>query len=434
MTGKFARVMIGLTIFLSSYIFFKSPFEGYITYIVFLMFFPIYMLRYGIPAGPVLLFLPAVISGFVYVRLGQNNPQIFLKILIGFFSSVLFYRYVIQSFDFNVDKLYKLYLRGAVIVSVIGLFQVFSFLVGFEPGYNYLWILNKWGYSYGGAGIRLNSIFSEPAYFAGVIGPAFFVSVHNLFAKTKYYLKRWENLVIIAAYVLTFSSLGIISVFITGLLLLINYGFIRYAAVFGPLIIVGYFYAYNNIPEFQSRIDGTFEVFSGDSQTAEDLNQIHGSSFVLYNNFHIALENFRSNPIFGTGLGSHQIAFDRYTLTKMAGVIEINFNKADANSMFLRLMSETGLYGVLFILYFVFSNVVFRNKSANDTNWLLSNSLLVIIIVYLLRQGHYFINGFPLFLWMYYYLRKQNTKQMAEQIEQETTEKSEMFEEFALKQ
>jgi hypothetical protein len=31
------------------------------------------------------------------------------------------------------------------------------------------------------------------------------------------------------------------------------------------------------------------------------------------------------------------------------------------------------------------------------------SAVLVIIILYLLRQGNYFINGFPIFMWIYYY-------------------------------
>jgi hypothetical protein len=38
--------------------------------------------------------------------------------------------------------------------------------------------------------------------------------------------------------------------------------------------------------------------------------------------------------------------------------------------------------------------------------------MLVIIILYLLRQGNYFLNGFPLFMWMYYYVRKQKEQRI----------------------
>ncbi len=404
--NKYSRFLIGLTIFLSSYILFKSPFEGYITYLVMVIFFPVFISKYGLPKLPLLIFAPLLVSGWINIQIGENEPGLFFKIFIGLFSSVLFYRYVMEAFKFNVNDLFKLYIRGAIIVSIIGIFQILSYFVGFTPGYNYSWFLNKWGVSPGGLGIRMNSIFSEPAYFAGVVGPAFFVAIYNLLMKKNAYMTRTQSYIIVGAYLLTFSSLGIISIFVAALLLLMNYGFVRYAIFVVPLLYFGYIYAYSEIDEFRDRVDGTVTAFSG--QGPIDLNEVHGSSFVLYNNYVIALENFQRNPFFGTGLGSHPLAFDKYSLTNAPGMIELNFNKADANSMLLRLLSETGLYGVIIMLSFVAFNIVPRNKSANEHNWLISNGILVVIIVYLMRQGHYFINGFPFFLWLYYYVRKYN--------------------------
>ncbi|WP_306640441.1 hypothetical protein [Sanyastnella coralliicola] len=417
MTGKFARFCILLTIFLSSYILFRSPFEGYITYLVMVMFFPIYVVRYGIPRLPVLLFTPILISGLIYIQVGDNETGLFIKIFIGFFSSVLFYRYVLQAFEYDVDTLFEMYLKGSVVVSMIGLFQMLSFFVGFGPGFDYSWILNKWGTSPGGLGIRLNSIFSEPAYFAGVVGPAFFVSIYNLFFRKNFFIKNWQCIVIITAYMLTFSTLGIISIFVSAFLLLLNFGFVKYAVIVVPLGFFGYQYAYNNIEDFRERVDGTTKVFSSDEMP--DINEVHGSSFVLYNNYVIATENFSRNTLFGTGLGSHPVAFDRYSLTNAPGMIQINFNKADANSMLLRLLSETGLYGVSVMIWLVLSNLVPKNRSQNETNWLMSNAILVVILVYLMRQGHYFINGFPFFLWMYYYIRKKNVAMANAETEEE---------------
>lgn len=410
MTGRFAQVAIAFSIFISSYIFFKSPFEGYASYLVMLLFFPSYLARLSFPKEVILVFSPVLLAGLLSIQSGDNEWGLFIKIFLGFFSSVLFYRYVFDAFDRDLEKLYGIYMTGAIIASYIGLIQVMSYLVGFEPGYNFRWIFNKWSLSLGGTGVRMNSFFSEPAYYAGVIGPAFFVAINNLVTRDYKFVSRRASWIIALAYPLTFSTLGFMSMAITAVLLLVNYGFIRYAIIVGPIVFFGYTYAYENIPEFRQRIDGTQTAFSdGDPK---DLNDVHGSSFVLYNNYVITMENFKRNPVFGTGLGSHPVAFDRYSLTNMAGITKIDFNKADANSMFLRLLSETGLYGVSIMLFLIFRNFLTRQRSANDTNWLISNSVLVVIVVYLARQGHYFINGFPFFIWMYYFVRKQNTAQM----------------------
>lgn len=410
---RVVTIAIFATLFISSYVFFKVPFEGYLSYGVMAVLFPFYIARFGVPKIPVLLFLPLLILGIFSVETGDNTYALFFKIFIGFFSSVLFYDYVFRHYDFNVKELFGYYMTGALIVSAIGLIQLISFRVGFSPGYDYSLILNKWGLSYGGLGLRLNSIFSEPSYFAAVIAPAFFVSVSNIFRKDKMFLSKKQGLVVILAYLLTFSSLGIIGMFLTILLLLLNFGFFRYAIIFVPAFYFGFNYAYDSIPEFRERFDGTFDIFSAQGANTD----VHGSSFVLYNNYQIAVKNFEKNPLFGTGLGSHPIAFDRYSLTLQTGVIQIDFNKADANSMFLRLLSETGLYGTVFIIFFVIRNYLSRRRSIDDDLWVISNAALLIILLFLFRQGHYFLNGFPFFLWLYYYVRLENNKRYLKETE-----------------
>lgn len=398
-----------LSIFISSYVFFKVPFEAYFGYAVFLMYFPVFFAKYGIPRAPVLLFMPLFLSGVLYTLIGLNTPQQFYKVFIGFFASVLFYHYVVEQFAFKIKELFQIYMRFSYWVAILGLIQIVSYFVGFRYGYDYTWLFNKWGYIPGGIGIRLNSIFGEPAYFAATISPAFFVSIYNFTVAETLFVTRKQSIVIAVAYFLTFSSLGILGVFLTAVLLLVNLGFFRYAILFVPLSIFLFNYSYQNVPEFRERYDGTFEIFSTANYKSYEIN---GSSFVLYNNYHVALENFKRNPLFGTGLGSHPVAFDKYSLTNLEGAVEIDFNKMDANSMFLRLMSETGIYGLFVMIFFIFKCWVWRQRSADKTMWVMSNGIAVMILLYMIRQGHYFLNGFPFFLWMFYYIYVENKKLM----------------------
>ena len=401
----FVIICIFLSIFISSYRFFTVPFEAYFSYAIFAFFFPVFFVKFGVPRSPILLFLPLFIAGVTYTAIGLNTSSQFYKVFIGFFSSVLFYHYVLELFQFNLKQLFKYYMIAAYIISLIGLFQLLSFFVGFKPGYDFQWIFNKWAAIRGGLGIRVNSIFSEPSYFAASIGPAFFVAIYNWSVKDPLFITRRQSTFIIAAYLVTFSSVGVIGIFLTILLLLVNYGFFRYAIVFVPLSIFLFTFSYNNVEEFKDRYDGTTEIFStGNYQSY----QINGSSFVLYNNYHVALENFKRNPLFGTGLGSHPTAFDRYSLTNLEGAVDIDFNKMDANSMALRLMSETGLYGLLLMFYLLIRCWVPKQRTTDTELWVMSNATFIIIALYLIRQGHYFLNGFPFFLWMYYYIAKEN--------------------------
>jgi hypothetical protein len=415
----FTIIAIFVSIYSFSYIFTRDPFEFYLSYLIFILYFPLFFAKFGIPKWPVLVFLPLFIMGIIYCQIGLNTYQQFFKIFIGFFSSCLFYHYVVQLFNYDVKLLFKYYMKSAYIISLIGLFQILSYQVGFKFGYDFHWAFNKWSITQGGFGIRVNAVFSEPAYYAATIAPAFFVAIYNLIKRNQLFVTRRESYIIAAAYLTTFSSLGILAVFFTIVFLLINLGFLRYSIFMVPLLYLSANYAYNNVPEFRDRWDGTIEIYTTDNIYSYD---IHGSSFVLYNNSHVAWQNFIRNPMFGTGLGSHAVAFEKYSLTHEVGAVQIDFNKADANSMFLRLMSETGLFGMIIMIGVLFNSWIFKRSAVSDEYWVMSSAFALIILIYLVRQGHYFINGFPIFLWMHYYLSVENKRLLREQATVQETE------------
>jgi len=409
MFRSIVTILIYTSIFVWSYVFAKEPFEFYFAYLVFAALFPFYFMRYGVPKRPIYIFLPLLIAGIVYCEVGLNEYNQFFKVFIGFFASSLFFHYVLEMYNFDFKRMFRYYMIGSLIVSLIGIMQLLAYKAGISKLYHFGWLFNKWSVTQGGLGIRVNSIFSEPAYFAAVIAPAFFVSIYNVATRTTLFITRRQSVIIAIAYLLTFSSVGIGAVFLVIILLLLNFGFFRYAIIFIPIFIFSFQYAYENVPEFRDRYVGTIEIFTTGNYQSYD---IHGSSFVLYNNYHIAMENFRRNPVFGTGLGSHPIAFDKYSLTLLEGAVDIDFNKMDANSMLLRMFSETGIYGLVVMLLLLTRSWIFKSTARTREHWVMSNALACIILLYLLRQGHYFINGFPFFMWLFFYLKKDNNGEL----------------------
>ena len=407
----FINLMIFLSVFVSSITFFRDPFEGYSHYIIFLLLFPVFLLKFGLPKKIIGSIFILFVVGVLEIFLGNNTWPLFLKIFLGFVLSVSFYGYVLDYFKFDTQKIFSFYIKGAIIVSYIGLFQFVFFYLSFTPGYNYSWLFNKWGLISGGFGIRVNSIFSEPAQCAIVLGPACFVAIYNLIPRNKkYLLTKFQSVLIILVTFLTTSSTGYFGLLFILLFLLYNYGKISYFFLGVPFIILVSFLLYNNVPDFKSRIDTSLGLWvDGDFR----IQNINSSSFIIYNNYHIAQENFLSNPFTGTGLGSHPIAFDKYSLTNRSDIIDLQFNKADGNSLLIRLISETGILGVVFIFVFMRRFYVRRDPfNVDATFWIISNSVLIIFILYLLRQGNYFLNAFPLFMWIYYYARKNHLEQI----------------------
>jgi len=426
---------IFINLFFNGHVLFQKqlPFELYVTYVPIIILLPIFIAKFRFARELLWILIPLVLTGFLNIFIGNDTFGNFFKIFANIAINIIFYRYVIEYYNYDVKLMFSMYLKGAFIVSVVGLMQIAAYMVGIEFLYNWgrkILLLNKWNIHPGGVGIRLNSTFSEPAYFGSSISPAFFIAFYELIFRRQFFLTRFQAGAIVLAYFLTFSSLAYIGIFITIILLAINFGAVRYFFIAIPVSVILFVIAYNNIKEFRARTDGVKALFvdkivekelSGPLSknarllvVSRVLTKIHGSSFVLYNNFHVAIENFKQNPLFGSGLGSHEIAFEKYNLNYMlAGIYD--FNAPDANSMFLRTLSEVGIMGILFIFLFVVKFFVSKSIGVqeDETYWLISNALLVIILTQLLRQGNYTFNGFMLYAWMYYFNSVQYNEYLA---------------------
>lgn len=403
LTNNIVIFFIYISIFINSYIFIQKPTEIYFGYIVYLLL-PIFILRHPTPRILLAIFLLLLLSGLLNIFLGNNTYPQFFKIFLGVFFSYLFYYYVVVQFEYNVEKLFQLYLTGCYIVSIIGIIQFVSYQLHFVPGYDYHWLFNKWGVTTGGNfGIRVNSVFGEPTYFGSCVSAGAFISIYNLLVKHPYYLSKFKSIIILVAFLLTFSSVAYYAIFMSIIILLLNFGFVRYVLIFIPILLGIFIYLYNNVSEFRERYDDTIDIFL----TGEwAVGKTHGSSIILYNNYKIAISNFSDNFLFGGGLGSHPMAFSKYSILTDTDVPGITLqNSQDANSMLLRIISETGLFGTVLMLFIAFGCFIKKalNQNVAEHFWLISGAILTMILTNFLRQGHYFLNGFPFFIWLYYF-------------------------------
>lgn len=401
--NKIILFFIYISIFISSYVFTKEPAEIYFGYITFIALLPIFLLKFQMPRHWMFIAFVLLVTGLYNVYQGNDTVPLFIKIFLGLFFSYLFYYYVVVEIGYSIEELFNYYLKGCYIVALIGVIQFVSYQIHFSPGYDYSWLFNKWGIIAGGnLGIRVNSVFPEPTYFATCISGGMFVALYNLFSKQPYYLTRFQNSIIVIAYILSFSGVAFTGIFIAVVVLLLNFGFVRYVLFIGPMMLIGFFYLYNNVPDFRDRYDGTIDIFTTEKF---QIGKTHGSSIILYDNYQVAMKNFKNHFLFGSGLGSHPIAYAKYSLTQNLGVAGISQNSLDASSMLSRLLSETGLFGAGLMLFIFFRCFVKRDSDPEFPKhfWLISGACAVLIALNLLRQGNYFLNGFPFFVWLYYY-------------------------------
>ena len=383
--------------------FFKTPFEFYFYYIFILILLPFFLVKYGVPKFLLQILALPLMVGLFYILVEENLPFTFLKVFGGVFITSLFFYGWIRHFKTDVQLIFKWYCYSCWVLVIIGIIQIFSFFLGFKYGYDFSWFLNKWGFVEGGViGLRVNSILSEPTYLATALAPVIYVSIHNLISKSTFLFNKFQSILILMVAILTTSSIGYLGIIIS-ILLCTETIRIRYI-LFGIIITALTFaLAYNNVKDFRSRIDAAQGLWINNDYGIANTNN---SSFVLYNNFHVAKENFIRFPFFGTGLGSHETAFKKFTLTKTLLPYDFEFNIKDGNSLFIRLCTETGLLGLGFIFLVVARGFIYKIDIQKDhmlKHKIISQSLFVLLLLVLIRQGNYMLNGLPLIFLLYYY-------------------------------
>jgi hypothetical protein len=395
------QFLIFVSVFVSSIVFFKEPFEGYLHYIVFLTFIPVFAVRYGYPKylAKILVFLAAV--GFLNVGIGVYPMFGFIKVWGGLFLSVTFYHYVLRYYEFNIVQIFKVYGTWSFYVCLIGIIQLVSYRLGIGIGYDYSWLFNKWGITEGGlVGIRVNSIFSEPSTLAAVIAPAAYFSVYNLIHKDNFIVNKKQAIVILITYVLASSSTAYLALLVI-IFLVTDSLKLRYVLI-GTIASIGLFaFMYSKSEDFRIRVDTSQQLWIYQNYSLENTNS---SSFVLYNGFIVATSNLSEFPVFGSGLGSYEQAYEKHSLTKSVLNYDFEFNTTDGNSSLIRLTVETGIVGVVLFLFLVFKCFIPKKGEQEEIHFrLISQAIFVMIMVYLLRQGNYFLNAFPFFVMMYYF-------------------------------
>ena len=396
-------LILFITLFSSSYIFFRLPFEFYFHYLLIIPLFPIFLFKNGIPKFLFILFSYLAFIGLVNVLLANNSLFTFLKVYGGLLVISYFFYSFLFLYDFKINLFFYWYCKLCLILCFIGLFQLISFIFNFKFGYDFSFLLNKWRVIEGGLiGIRVNSILAEPSQLGIVLSPAVYVSVCNLVSKENYIFNKVQSLIVIFIVILTASTIAYAGLLFSILLSTKTFR-LRYLLIGIFLSVSLFFISYKYVNEFKLRVDAAKALWIDKNFEIKNTNN---SSFVLYNNLNVAIKNLSDHPFFGTGLGSHEYAFRKHTLTKTLLNYNFEFNVKDGNSLFIRLCTETGLLGLFFIFYIIYYGFVYEKNNIDDLKYrfeIISHSLFIIIILSLLRQGNYMLNGLPLIFLLYYF-------------------------------
>lgn len=314
--------------------------------------------------------------------------------LVGIFIMGNYFSNFFQNSCLTVDEIFRKYYKYSYYLSILGLcFLVIFLIFRIDIAYELSEIIPFYGYVSGfSPSIRIKSILLEPAHFAGIILPAFYYSL-------KHFKKEKTKLVIFSTtLIFTFSSIGYLGILLSIILIAINSSLVKKVSLVSLGIIAGIF-AFNKVEDFSMRLTDTFKVFSNQNSSFEGINV---STYTLYANFFVTSNVLKDSPLWGHGLASHPVSYDRY-ISDWIYERDSHLNKQDANSLALRILSELGIIGLLGALYFI------KRNYCNDKE-AISSAILIYFVYKLLREGHYFSPEMYFFIFMFIKLKYNSVR------------------------
>jgi len=432
-----------------------------LTYLVYILYFFVYIKNFlgSIRIANLIsktklyiyLFAIVIITSIYNIFVDNNTIVLFLKqIIIIAFIAFVTYMFFYNHKD-NIKHIITLYLKISFIVACIGIFQELSFLLNFHYGYNYSYLnfTNQIGVS--GLMFRVTSIAREPSFLIYALMPAFYISLSSFLTNSKDFLKQWQNIIIILCVFLTYSAVGYTGIFLSFALILfwntrqIKPGrFLLFIFMSIFLFTLGKSAVSDRIVSIYKQISPSANHTSKDNKehvnmssgksavsdrivsiykqispsanhTSKDNKEhVNMSSYYLVLHAKRAFDDFKHKPVVGTGLGS-------YTYPKHADQVYEKFHSnkffhvssEDVANLFFRIVSELGLFGIIVLFIFLFSNYIFNISFRNQTNYfiIINNACLIYICLRLLRNGSYYADGLWIFIFMYYYSKQLFTKE-----------------------
>jgi hypothetical protein len=369
------------------------------------------------------LFGISLVTGFIFNTAGF----LMYKQIIGICYTGIAYWAVFLFSKGNVGYLTKSYLNIAFLEALFGLTGEVLHILGLSSFGTYSENSNLIGAA------KISGTTSEPYFFALSLVPAAYVYLNDLVSLKSVAGVRYSKVkgaVTILAFILAGASSGYLAIFIMLLFLAYNKNVLNFRSLgllLMPVLVYFALFLFNLFASkskgFSDRINHTFYAFVSDESESVKAGKINGSSFSLYSNYKVAMSSFQANPISGSGLGTHQLNYEKYFYQTFSAASVKRFvyelNKQDANSTFLRLISETGLVGLLAFLFFIGKNLTLRKRlqlKGDNIKFLLlfNQGIFIMMVIRLLRTGNYIGNGFFFFFFAYWAIHQYVESQSPE--------------------
>lgn len=272
-------------------------------FIVFFAFYGLYSLKFKVNKFVLLsvsfLLFYSLFQFFLFGFYFSFIIQFFLILL-----SVLSAYYIYKKIE--LPLFYKAYSSICIALCLLSLFQLFSYYLGFEKGYNLEWLYEDYRFTYSSFGLpRFQSVFPEPAHFIQFLSPCIYMALFGF--KGEYVkMNSWQRLIIVFSAIITFSSmLFIVLSFCVLLYLLIN-GSLKKNIIVSTFIVSVFYILLVFSDDFNSRVEPFITILvEGSYEVNEKMNL---SSLTLINSFGVAVRSFIETYYLGLGLGTYEQA------------------------------------------------------------------------------------------------------------------------------
>ena len=341
---------------------------------------------------------PRVISHFTGLTL----------LALSTFSFVSYYR----------DKLYDFVISYYKLVYYIALFSLFQIgiflLTGFSlipqnliTGTTIAMGSNVFVPAFLGILPRNIGLSTEPANFAYILIPAVYIGLSQLLKKNSFIkLPKQFVWVILTSTVLTFSLVAYFGILLSVTFILKEH-FLRNIknVIVSIFLVSALIYGI-----FASGVGNKFIALTNmGKEISENRLETHSyTSFAIISNLTVAIKSQKENHFIGSGLNTHINNYDKYIyqIFKKKQVL-LELNKNAAGSVFIRVLSEFGIFGLItFLMLLIHYRINKRGNSARFKE--LNEMALVTILLYCTRSGHYTGITFLMFIAIYYVTYQMN--------------------------
>ena len=336
-------------------------------------------------------FLMSLITNLIF----SNNISLSYPRVIKFFFIIFFifsFKYCLLNLsDDQIEKLYKIW-------SIIFTFIVFDLLIEFLNGKNII------GLKSGMPGARLASFTGKEMvignYFYGFV-LIFLSYFYNNFSKKKYL-----NLVLAIFFILISFIIGeranFIKAFaIISLFIFFIYDFKLRYKIFSLITLTFILIAFVSSNEkYKLRyFDQVHSLFKKDGISTYLKNSQYGA------HYNVANEIFKDNPFFGIGIKNFRIESAKNKYNNLDHIYNDVRAATHPHQLHYEFLSETGLFGYLSFLLFIFLSIYWsiKNYLINKNIYQFSSILFILIsLLPLLPSGSFLSTYTSSIFWLNY--------------------------------